>query len=300
MGCKDTIIILIFNTLREIFVDNFYIAIFASLLYIGMYLAILGFLEMSFTDILDILLLAILIFILFKWIRGSSAMSIFVAIVSLYFVRILVSAFGMKFMTTLLDTILDVGVVAIIVIFQPEIRKFLIQLGNRYMANAKGSNILKKIFGRDSQGADFSETVNEISDACNRMSESKTGALIVIQRNAPLEDIISTGDKIDAAIHRRLIMNLFFKNSPLHDGALVISGNRIAAARCTLPITQRKNIPANYGMRHKAAIGITEETDAEVIVVSEETGNIAFVKGGRVTKINNINELKLLLGESLG
>ena len=267
---------------------------------IGMYLSILGFLEMSFTDILDILLLAILIFILFKWIRGSSAMSIFVAIVSLYFVRILVSAFGMKFMTTLLDTVLDVGVVAIIVIFQPEIRKFLIQLGNKYMANAKGNSLLKKIFSRDPQSADFSEAVNEIADACNRMSESKTGALIVIQHKTPLEDVISTGDKIDAAIHRRLIMNLFFKNSPLHDGALVIAGDRIAAARCTLPITQRKNIPASYGMRHKAAIGITEETDADVIVVSEETGKIAYIKAGKVTKINNINELKLLLGESLG
>ena len=265
-----------------------------------MFLAIFGFLEMSFTDILDILLLAILIFTLFKWIRGSSAMSIFVAIVSLYFIRILVGAFGMKFMATLLDTVLDVGVLAIIVIFQPEIRKFLIQLGNRYMSNAKESSFLNRIFGKDKQAADYSETVNEIADACDRMSENKTGALIVITHNAPLEDITSTGDKVDAAIHRRLIMSLFFKNSPLHDGALVISGNRIAAARCTLPITQRKNIPASYGMRHKAAIGITEETDADVIVVSEETGNIAFVKAGKVTKINNINELKLLLGESLG
>ena len=132
------------------------------------------------------------------------------------------------------------------------------------------------------------------------MAENKTGALIVIAHNAPLDDIISTGDKVDAAIHRRLIMSLFFKNSPLHDGALVIAGNRIAAARCTLPITQRKNIPASYGMRHKAAIGITEETDADVIVVSEETGKMSFVKGGNVTKISNINELKLLLGESLG
>lgn len=265
-----------------------------------MYLAILGFLEMSFTDILDILLLAILIFILFKWIRGSSAMSIFVAIVSLYFIRILVSAFGMKFMTTLLDTVLDVGVIAIIIIFQPEIRKFLIQLGNKYMANAKGKGILNRIFGKDKQVTDNSEIVNEIADACNRMAENKTGALIVIAHNAPLDDIISTGDKVDAAIHRRLIMSLFFKNSPLHDGALVIAGNRIAAARCTLPITQRKNIPASYGMRHKAAIGITEETDADVIVVSEETGKMSFVKGGNVTKISNINELKLLLGESLG
>ena len=265
-----------------------------------MYLAFLGFLEMSFTDILDILLLAILIFILFKWIRGSSAMSIFVAIVSLFFIRILVSALGMKFMTTLLDTILDVGVVAIIVIFQPEIRKFLIQLGNRYMANAKGSDVLNRIFGKGKQTAVSSEAANEIAEACNRMSESKTGALIVIAHKAPLEDIISTGDKVDAAIHRRLIMNLFFKNSPLHDGAVVISGGRIAAARCTLPITQRKNIPANYGMRHKAAIGITEETDADVIVVSEETGKIAFVRAGQVKQISNINELKLLLGESLG
>ena len=265
-----------------------------------MYLAFLGFLEMSFTDILDILLLGILIFILFKWIRGSSAMSIFVAIVSLFFIRILVSALGMKFMTTLLDTFMDVGVVAIIVIFQPEIRKFLIQLGNKYMANAKGSDLLNRIFGKGKQSVDNNETVNEIADACNRMSESKTGALIVITHKAPLEDIISTGDRVDAAIHSRLIRSLFFKNSPLHDGAVVISGSRIIAARCTLPITQRKNIPANYGMRHKAAIGITEETDADVIVVSEETGKIAFVRAGQVKQISNINELKLLLGESLG
>jgi uncharacterized protein (TIGR00159 family) len=260
-----------------------------------MYLSILGFLEMSFTDILDILLLAILIFILFEWIRGSSAMSIFVAIVSLYFVRILVSAFGMKFMTTLLDTVLDVGVVAIIVIFQPEIRKFLIQLGNKYMANAKGNSLLKKIFSRDPQSADFSEAVNEIADACNRMSESKTGALIVIQHKTPLEDIISTGDRIDATIHRRLIMNLFIKNSPLHDGAMIISNGKIVAARCTLPITEKTNIPARFGMRHKAAIGVTEDSDADAIVVSEETGRISFVRGGEVTPINNINELKLLL-----
>jgi DNA integrity scanning protein DisA with diadenylate cyclase activity len=131
------------------------------------------------------------------------------------------------------------------------------------------------------------------------MSEDKTGALIVIAHNSPLNDIISTGDRIDASIHRRLIMNLFFKNSPLHDGALVISGGKIVAARCTLPITSKTNIPANFGMRHKAAIGITEDTDADAIVVSEETGRISFVKGGTVTPIQNINELKLLLSTAL-
>jgi uncharacterized protein (TIGR00159 family) len=257
---------------------------------------------MSFTDILDILLLGILIFILFKWIRGSSAMSIFVAIVSLYFIRILVSAFGMKFMTTLLDTVLDVGVIANIVIFQPEIRKFLMRLGSRYMNSRQGKAILDKILGNNRKSANTSnaETVNDLAEACRRMSEEKTGALIVIEHKASLEEITSTGDRIDAAIHRRLIMNLFFKNSPLHDGALVIVGGRIVAARCTLPITERTNIPANFGMRHKAAIGITEETDADAIVVSEETGKISFVKGGTVTPIQNINELKLLLSTALG
>ena len=157
-----------------------------------------------------------------------------------------------------------------------------------------------RIFGRRSETLSTGATVNELTEACRRMSETKTGALIVIAHNTPLEEVISSGDEIDAAIHRRLIMNLFFKNSPLHDGAMVIANGRIAAARCTLPITQKTDIPANYGMRHKAAIGITEESDADVVVVSEETGNISFVKGGVVTKIQNINELKLLLGESLG
>jgi uncharacterized protein (TIGR00159 family) len=189
---------------------------------------------------------------------------------------------------------------ALIVIFQPEIRKFLIRIGNRWMKSAQGQKIFDKLFGGKKAKTSGSEASNEITEACRRMSEDKTGALIVITRTTPLDDIISTGDNIDASIHRRLIMNLFFKNSPLHDGALVISGDRIVAARCTLPITERTDIPASYGMRHKAAIGITEESDADAVIVSEETGRISFVKGGKVTPIQNINELKLLLNEALG
>ena len=226
-------------------------------------------------------------------------MSIFVAIVSLYLIRVVVSAFNMRLMTAIMDMVLDVGVLAIIVIFQPEIRKFLTRLGNRYMNTQRGREILDRILGRNSGSLVGSEAVNDLTEACRRMSEDKTGALIVIAHNTPLDEIISTGDPIDASIHRRLIMNLFFKNSPLHDGALIISGNRIAAARCTLPITERKDIPANYGMRHKAAIGVSEETDADVIVVSEETGGISFIKGGTVTPIQNINELKLLLNTAM-
>lgn len=265
-----------------------------------MLLAAFDFLMMKVADILDILLLGIIIFLVFKWLRGTSAMSIFVAIVSLYMIRVIVGAFDMRLMVAIMDMILDVGVLAIIVIFQPEIRKFLIRLGNRYMNNAKGRAIIDKLAGRKNTQMSASEEVNNLTEACRRMSEEKTGALIVITHKNALEDVISTGDRIDAGIHRRLIMNLFFKNSPLHDGAVVISGDRIVAARCTLPITERTNIPANYGMRHKAAIGITEESDADVVVISEETGKISFIKGGKVTPINNINELKLLLGASFG
>lgn len=264
-----------------------------------MVLALFGFLEMSFADILDIFLLGLIIFFAFKWLRGSSAMSIFVAIVSLYLIRVLVSAFNMRLMTAIMETVLDVGVIALIIIFQPEIRKFLISLGNRYMNSAKGREIVNRILGKRVASMADSETVNNITEACRRMAEDKTGALIVLAHRTPLDDIIGTGDRIDASVHRRLIMNLFFKNSPLHDGAMVISGNRIVAARCTLPITERTDIPANYGMRHKAAIGITEVSDADVIVVSEETGRISFVKGGEVTAIQNINELKLLLNNSM-
>lgn len=265
-----------------------------------MILALFGFLQLSLADILDIILLGLIIFFMFRWIKGSSAMSIFVAIVSLYIIRIVVEAFNMRLMTAIMDMVLDVGVIALIIIFQPEIRKFLIRLGNRYMNSAQGRAIMDRILGRKTANAIGSKAVNDLTEACRRMSEDKTGALIVIAHDTPLDEIISTGDRIDAGIHRRLIMNLFFKNSPLHDGALIIVGNRIVAARCTLPITERTDIPANYGMRHKAAIGITEETDADVIVVSEETGRISFVKEGNVTPIQNINELKLLLGEAMG
>ncbi len=266
-----------------------------------MILAIFGFLQLSLADILDILLLALMIFIVFRWIRGTSAMSIFVAIISLYVIRLIVSAFNMRLMTNIMEMVTDVGLIAVIVIFQPEIRKVLMQLGTRYMNTAKDSWFISKFIKKEGKGAmGGGDAANNIAEACRRMSEDKTGALIVIAHNASLEEIISTGDRIDAAIHRRLIMNLFFKNSPLHDGALVISSGRITAARCTLPITERKNIPANFGMRHKAAIGITEETDADAIVVSEETGNVSFVKAGAVTHISNINELKLLLNASLG
>ena len=261
-----------------------------------MILEIFGFLSLSAMDILDILMVAAILFVLFRWIRGSSAMNIFIAIVILLIVRVIVGSLNMKLMTSLMDTLFDVGLLALIIIFQPEIRHFLMRLGG-------SSSWWRKVIGRlvDSRGSNVAErAVEEIVEACRVMGEQKTGALIVIPGQDPLEYIIETGDRVDAMVSRRLILNLFFKNSPLHDGAMIVRGDRIVAARCTLPITSRTDIPASFGMRHKAAIGVSEESDATVVVVSEETGRISYVKEGRLRVIDDIYDLKLLLSPTLG
>ena len=233
--------------------------------------AIFGFLSLSLADCLDILMVAALIFLVFRWIRGSAAMSVFIAVIMLFVLRVVVAALNMRLMNALLGTFIDVGVIALIVIFQPEVRHFLIRLGSRYGAAGKGRELLGRLFGIKEQ-------------------------LIVLPNKDSLAHIVETGDIVDAKVSRRLIMNIFFKNSPLHDGAMIIEGERIEAARCTLPITQRQDIPPSLGMRHKAAIGVSEETDAAVVVVSEETGDISYVHEGVLTHISNINELKLKLG----
>ena len=238
-------------------------------------LEIFGFLKFSFTDMLDVLLVGLLIYFIFRWIRDSAAMNIFTAVISIYVLRVIADALKMKLISALLGTFIDGS-----------------KLGY------KTRRFIGKFLGNEDKAMD-NAAVKEITEACRSMSEQKTGALIVIPHTVSLSDIIETGDRIDANINRRLIMNLFFKNSPLHDGAVIIDNHHIVAARCTLPITERTDIPARFGMRHKAAIGITEETDADVIVVSEETGEISFVHGGTLTEIQNMNELKLKLGASL-
>ena len=261
-----------------------------------MLLAIFGFLSLSAIDILDVLMVAAILFVLFRWIRGSSAMNIFVAIILLLVVRVIVGSLNMKLMTSLMNTLFDVGLLALIIIFQPEIRHFLMRLGG-------SSSWWRKTIGRlvDSRGSSVAEkTVEEIVEACRVMGEQKTGALIVIPGQDSLQYIIETGDRLDTMVSRRLILNLFFKNSPLHDGAMIVRGDRIVAARCTLPITSRTDIPASFGMRHKAAIGISEESDSTVVVVSEETGRISYVKEGKLRVIDDIYDLKLLLSPTLG
>ncbi|MCR5326201.1 MAG: diadenylate cyclase CdaA [Bacteroidales bacterium] len=251
----------------------------------------MGFLHFTFIDLIDIILVAAVIFIIFRWIKGSSAMNIFIAIIFLFLVRVLATALDMRMISALLGAILDVGALAIIIIFQPEIRRFLNNIGQTAGNNSLVKSLLRN---RNAQGID-SVVISDIVSAVDQMSAKKTGALIVIRRRDNLQSIIATGDSIDARVGERLIMNIFFKNSPLHDGAMVIGGERIVAVRCTLPITERLDLPASYGMRHRAAIGIAEQCDADVIVVSEETGQVSFVRGSELTRIDNPNTLKLKL-----
>ncbi len=251
------------------------------------------FLNFSLIDLIDIILVAAVIYIVFRWIRGSSAMNIFIAIILLFLARVLAMAVNMRMISALLGAILDVGAIAIIVIFQPELRRFLNNIGR-----TAGNNTLVRTLLRSHQAEGLdSDTVSEIATAVEQMAKHKTGALIVIRRKDNLESVIGTGDMVDARVSQRLIMNIFFKNSPLHDGAMIIGGNRIVAARCTLPISERLDLPASFGMRHKAAVGLAEQCDACVVVVSEETGTISYVESGVATRIDSINSLKLKLGQ---
>lgn len=252
------------------------------------------FINIQLIDVIDIILVSLLVYYIYKLIRGTAAMSIFLGIITIYVVWIIVNALNMSLLSAIIGQVLGVGVLAIIVLFQQEIRRFLLHLGTRYMNGRHSRRIINFIFG-SKQGEIPPETLDELTQACRKMSETKTGALIVISHRSSVSQIVETGDLVDAKINRRLIENIFFKNAPLHDGAMVISDNRIVAARCTLPISENPNIPAQYGMRHRAAAGVTEQTDATVLVVSEETGGISIVQNGQIKRMNSIAELRLAI-----
>lgn len=260
-----------------------------------MILETLGFLHLSLVDIVDIVLVAAIIYAALRWLRGSSAMNIFIAIIFLLVARIVADALQMKMIGTLLGTLLDVGAIALIIIFQPEIRRFLNRIGSSAGKTIDKRNFLHWLLPSRNMVEVNGKDIDEIAQACMEMSEQKVGALIILRKRNELEEIAATGDRIDARISNRLIQNIFFKNSPLHDGAMIIADGRILAARCTLPISERADLPASYGMRHKAAMGISEQTDADVIVVSEQTGKVSFVHDSQVQVVKSTNMLKLLI-----
>jgi len=248
-----------------------------SLLFAG------DFLDFQLTDILDVILVAVLLFQLYRLMRGTAAIKIFLGIVTVYFIWKLVNALQMDLLSEILGQFVSVGVIALIVVFQREIRQFLLLLGTPRLLTQKQKWLAFWKFSVQKTG--FLQ-FDPIIDALKEMSSTYTGALIIISRRDDLFEFVNTGELIDAKISGQLIENIFFKNSPLHDGAIIITGNRIRAARCVLPITRNENFPVTYGLRHRAAVGITENTDAIAITVSEQTGDLAYAKNGTLyTKI---------------
>jgi len=233
----------------------------------------MNFLAQNITNIVDILLVIIIIIFLFRWLRGTTAPRIITGLILVYVVWKVVSIFHLTVLSEILGQIIQVGVILLVIIFQPEVRKFLYIIGNRKFF---------KWFTKSSKDENIEDDIDAIVRACKRMSSSQTGALIIIARRNPLNEVIETGEQIDAVVSRELIENIFFKNSPLHDGAVVIKQHRIVAARCILPVSKSESLPGSVGLRHRSAVGITAETDAIAVVVSEQTGKIALSIYGRL------------------
>ena len=251
------------------------------------------FIQVRVFDIIDIILVAALFFGLYRLLKGTSAMSIFIGIVAIFRIWQLFKALQMEMLTDILGAFVSVGFIALIIIFQPEIRRFLFTIG----AQAQEGKLTRRFkFLKVRSNVDLD--INALTKACLNMSDIKQGALILLTRKNNLDDIVSTGVVVNADISHSLIENIFFKNSPLHDGAMVIRHNRITAARCILPVTQKTNIPGHYGLRHRAAIGVTEVNDCIAIVVSEETGNISMVTGGEIQTVKS-SELKEMIENEL-
>lgn len=255
-----------------------------------------AFITIRFLDILDIVLVALLLFQLYRLIKGTVAFNIVIGLFSLYLFWLIVRALNMELLGSIMGQFIGVGVLALIVVFHPEIRKFLVFIGTNYNVNRLLS--LDKLFGTNKPKTINQEQIDALVDACMSMAKSKTGALIVVTRLSELNDQINTGVKINAKISSSLIRTIFFKNSPLHDGAVMIKGNRIAAAGCILPLTQ-KDIDKTLGLRHRAAIGITENTDSVCIIVSEERGTISFAKAGEIKRRLSKEMLVSLLEENI-
>ena len=236
----------------------------------------MDFIPFTFIDLIDILLVALFMFGLYRMTRGTNAPYILSGIIVIYIVWVVTRALRMELLSTILSQIVSVGVIAIIIVFQPELRNFLQMIGMR----RKGLNFINNIFN-PRHGTE--PTLQPVITASIEMAASKTGALMVLAQESDLRDIIDGGITLDAQLSVALLENIFFKNAPLHDGAAVIMNNRVVAAKCILPVTQSP-VPKSYGTRHRAAIGITETSDAIVVVVSEETGGISVAFGGKIER----------------
>ena len=227
-------------------------------------------------DLVDILLVATLLYYLYRTMKDSGTLNIFVGVLAFVLAWVVMyKIMDMRLIGTIMDKFIDIGLFILVILFQDQIKRFLIELGSQ-----KGWGFIAKIFRHKNSADEDKKWIMPVVYACMSMSKSKTGALIVIQRQMPLDDYEHTGDMIEANINTRLIENIFFKNSPLHDGALIIAGDKVMSAGCILPVSHDTSLPRYLGLRHRSALGIAQATDAIAVVVSEETGNISYAYKG--------------------
>jgi len=249
----------------------------------------LDLINLRILDVLDILLVAFLLYYIYKLVKGTAAINIFIGIVIIYLVWKLTQFLAMEMLSSVLGEFIGVGMFALIVVFQQEIRKFLLMIGSTNFG--KRRKYLRQLkFIRDTP-EDSLTNVNAILKACYNMGKTNTGALIVIKRNTSLDFVKTSGDAMDMLVNKPILESVFYKNSPLHDGAMIIEDNHIVATRVILPVTN-SNMPLRFGLRHRAAVGITEKTDAVALAVSEETGKLSYIKNGEFVIFKTREELE--------
>lgn len=256
----------------------------------------MDFLNLRILDIVDIVFVAILLFYLYKLVKGTVAVNIFVGIVIVYLIGKLTQVLEMELLSSVLGEFIGVGMFALIVVFQQEIRKFLLMIGSTNFTQRRKFLRQLKFVKDDSQ---VTTNINAIVKACEAMGRSFTGALIIIEKSTKLDFVKNSGDDMNIELNQPIIESIFHKSGPLHDGAMIVEDNKIVATRVILPVSNDRTIPLRFGLRHRAAVGITEKTDALALVVSEETGQISYLRDGEFVMYEGIEELIAKLKEDL-
>jgi diadenylate cyclase len=256
----------------------------------------IGFLDITWVDFVDVSLVAILLYQIYKLIRGSLAVNIFLGILALYLMYLIVKAAEMELLATILGQFMGVGVLAMIILFQPELRKFLLLIGRSAELNRDG--LFRSISNwRHDYREDFD--VHQVIEAAKTMKATRTGGLIVFSRDTELKFYIETGDPLDSEVTKRLLLSIFNKHSPLHDGAVIIYKGRIKAARCVLPVSENDNLPTHFGLRHRSAIGMSENSDTLVMAISEETGRLILARNGKYLRGMKLKQVEQKILEYL-
>ena len=251
-----------------------------------------AFISIRILDVFDVFLAALFFYQIYQWIKSSIAINIFVGIFAIYLFWLLVKALKMQLLTTILGQFMGVGVIALIIVFQQEIRRFFLHVGTKYFS--KNSKFFIDYLNSGDKESVLNIYKEEIIEACNSMAKTKTGALIVLNNKSKLQSYTETGDIVNSEIKSILIESIFYKNSPLHDGAMIIVGDKIVAARCTLPINNDIKLPSHYGMRHLSAMSMHYQTNSLIITVSEETGAISYMWDGKLKKVESNNEFRAI------